>query len=104
MPLPVPDTKDEVRQILSPVDPPTAAFWFNNGPVVSSLEELAAALDQLERDVWAHHVNSDKNDLAYWVGDTLGDTELAKRLNRIKRLNSARGLVSDRVDELKRCL
>ena len=57
-------------------------FVFVNGLRVKSMWELKQALLVLPEEVIRHHVTEERNDIATWVKDVIGDKELAKGLQK----------------------
>ena len=54
------------------------------------MKELAEGLVAMSDDVFAYHVNSEKNDFCNWVRDVIQDDELASDLARANsRLQAA---------------
>jgi len=60
-----------------------APFTFNNGMMVSSLQELKEVFELMDEDLFKTHVNEKKNDIADWVKNS-GFTDLAEDLSRAK--------------------
>ena len=60
---------------------PRDAFWIHNGPVVSSLRELAQTIRLISDEMFRYHVNSEKNDFASWIYHTFGNPYLARDLD-----------------------
>ena len=71
--------KEDAKRILCGVDG-ERCFWVNNGPVLRNLDELYAALSEMGKDTFSHHVSKDKNDFSAWIRDVLGDQKLAQDL------------------------
>jgi hypothetical protein len=72
-------------------------FWVTDGRVISNLAELHDALKVMNSDVFAHHVNKEKNDFANWIADILGDADLAQNLRSAKKPNTACAIVARRL-------
>ena len=67
------------------VDAPEGAeFWINYGSIVKNLKELSEALKGMNEKTFQHHVNKGKNDFAVWISTTLGEKELAKKVQKAK--------------------
>jgi len=49
---------------------------FDNGAMVSSLKELKDLLPNLPDDIFATHVNAQKNDIGKWIADNFGDNSI----------------------------
>lgn len=77
-------------------------FWVNNGPIVKNLIELAASVRAMKKEVFLHHVNKDKNDLATWVELVLGDLKLAAEMRKSRSRRNILQALNSRVKTLKR--
>lgn len=60
--------------------PEHSYFILCNGKPVKNIKELADILEDLEDQVFEHHVGPDKNDFAKWVEDIFKDIELAQKI------------------------
>lgn len=69
------------------------SFWVTNGAVLNDLVALAHALDVMEKEVFAYHVNKSKNDFADWVEAVLDDATCASSLRKCKTPKSAKTVV-----------
>jgi hypothetical protein len=58
-------------------------FVLNDGRILKNIKELADALEHMSNDVYAHHVNQDKNDFASWTEDVLYEKDLAEDLQQL---------------------
>ena len=94
---------EEARRILSNTLP-EKAFWVNNGPVLKGIIELATAAKKLTPEQFMHHTNKVKNDFAKWVDDVIRDSELAKRLRKIKSKDGLSKVVTERLKQLQKML
>ena len=94
----------EAKKYLSPVFPEWKSFWFNKGPIVKSLKELAAVLPTVPPAMFAIHVNSSKNDLANWIKDVVGDVDLAIEMKKAQTAKTAAETVVKRLKQLDKCL
>jgi len=56
---------------------------FDNGIMVSSLNELKDVLPNFDNSVFKIHVNEEKNDIADWIGREI-DAELGKKVKEVK--------------------
>ena len=65
------------------------AFWVNNGQILNSLLALQGALAEMEKAIFFHHVNSEKNDFADWVEIVLADEICAADLRKTKTPTAA---------------
>lgn len=64
--------------------PETSYFILCNGKPVKNIKELADIMEEIEDQVFNHHVTPDKNDFATWVKDIFKDIELAEKLAGVK--------------------
>jgi hypothetical protein len=66
-------------------DAPDASYFvLCNGKPVKNIKELADVMEELEDQIFNHHVTSDKNDFATWIKDIFKDIELAEKLAGVK--------------------
>ncbi len=72
-------------------------FWTTDGRVISNLVELRDALTGMHVDVFAHHVNKERNDFANWINDVLDDAELAKSIRTAKKPQTAHTVIVRRL-------
>ena len=63
---------------------PKFYFYLSDGRPLKSLLELADAIEEMDEDVFSHHVNQHRDDFAKWVSDIFHDEELAIKLGRSK--------------------
>ena len=58
------------------------SFWFSGGSIARNIYELVNTIEVLELGDFVYHVNEDhqKNDFARWIGEVLGDSDLANGL------------------------
>jgi hypothetical protein len=94
----------EAKKYLTPVFPEWKAFWFNKGPVVKSLKEMASVMANVPPMMFSYHVSAAKNDLAAWVKDAIGDAELARELKEAGTVKAAAALLEKRVKQLDKSL
>ncbi|MFH1771027.1 MAG: hypothetical protein ABH828_05745 [archaeon] len=61
---------------------PDWSFWFTDGSIARNIYELVNTIEVLELGDFVYHVNEDhqKNDFAKWIGEVLGDGDLAGSL------------------------
>jgi len=57
---------------------------FNNGVSVASLQELSDVMPNITGPTFRHHVTKERNDIADWVRDKIGDAELSEKLRGCK--------------------
>ncbi|MDA3836635.1 MAG: DUF87 domain-containing protein [Nanoarchaeota archaeon] len=63
-----------------------ASLTFDNGVMISSLKEMKEYLPNMADDIFAIHINEEKNDVAKWVGEQFGEAE-GKKLEGILEKN-----------------
>lgn len=69
------------------------SFWVVDGQILNSLASLADVLSSMEKEVYLHHVTTEKNDFADWVDKVLGDEDCAAALRKSKTANAAKIVV-----------
>lgn len=69
------------------------SFWLADGRILNSLLALHDALNEIEKETFGHHVNSDKNDFADWVESVLCDADCAADLRKAKSPKGAKTVV-----------
>lgn len=94
-------TAEVAQEYLRDVDPMWRSFWFHMHLVAKNLEEFAEGLRQVDDASYNEHVSGQKNDLARWVHEVVGDGVLARRLAAAASKEEAASIVADRVAELK---
>ncbi len=70
------------------------SFWVNDGQVLNSLVALQEALNNMQNEVFAHHVQKDRNDFADWVNFVLCDSKCSIDLRKTKTKKDASVVVS----------
>ncbi len=60
--------------------PANNAFFANNGKIINTLGDLSSELTVMDDNTFFHHVNTERNDFANWVQDTIHAHELADDL------------------------
>jgi len=75
------------------VAPEHESFWVTDGRILNSLIALHDTMNEIEKETFGHHVNSEKNDFADWVELTLCDGDCAKDLRKAKTPKSAKSVV-----------
>jgi len=63
------EKKQDIKQKI------VGALTFDNGIMISSLKELIDVLPSLDEEVFALHVNENKNDIEKWVSENFGKVE-----------------------------
>ena len=79
-------------------------FWLCDGRTIKNMKELGEALNTMSDDIYAYHVNSEKNDFSKWVNDIITDTRLSSDLAGAGNRESAAKIVMERVELLSRQL
>ncbi len=77
--------------------PEEYVFWGRDGTVFRDMKELAEGLAAMSDDVFAHHVNAEKNDFSNWVRDVIKDEKLASDLALATSKPQAAGYVAARL-------
>jgi hypothetical protein len=62
--------------------PAEKVFCCYGGGEFKNLSELTSALSEMPETTFEHHVTQQNNDFSNWVRDVIGDTTLAKTLNK----------------------
>lgn len=78
----VPVTEEEQHhdahgRLATDTAPPEQAFDIHMGPNVTTVGELADALDQAPIETFRHHISSQHNDFATWIRDVFEDDAAA---------------------------
>ncbi|MBI4458011.1 hypothetical protein HY633_03555 [Candidatus Uhrbacteria bacterium] len=94
-------TAEVAQEYLRDVEPMWRAFWFHLHLVAKNLEEFAAGLGGIDDATYQYHVSGQKNDLARWVHEVIGDSVLARHLAGAKSKDEAADIVAARLAELK---
>jgi hypothetical protein len=80
----IPAAPDKTLKAINRDAPETSYFILCNGKPVKNIKELADVMEEIEDQVFNHHVNTEKNDFAKWVKDIFNDIELAEKLAGVK--------------------
>ena len=72
-------------------------FWCKDGRVLTSLPELAVALQQIDEVTFHYHSSESRNDFSNWVRDVIGDEKLSRDLLKCTNQAQAAKSVADRV-------
>lgn len=56
------------------------ALNFSNGITVTSLQELLDVMPNINGATFKHHVNAEKNDIADWIKNVIGDSSLSEKI------------------------
>ncbi|TAL53034.1 MAG: hypothetical protein EPN86_04805 [Nanoarchaeota archaeon] len=62
--------------------PPEKEFVTMSGEHLKNLFELSESLAKIDNNIFGHHVNSQRNDFANWVGDVFNEKELANAFRK----------------------
>ena len=80
---------------------PEHAFWVNDGAVLHSLDELAAALDVMDSLVYEYHVTDQRHDFADWVENALACVDCAAEMRSARSPRRARAIVVTHLKQYK---
>ena len=86
----------EIRGILANVTG-EYVFYLNDGRILRNIAELKDALNTMSNELYAYHVNSEKNDFSNWVKDIICDEKLANDLLKAKDRASAAKVTARRL-------
>ena len=76
------------------------AFFVHGGGALRNLNDLRNALQTMSKEVFAYHVNKERNDFATWVDDVFSERDLSKRINQLKTRGSALNAVTKYLREV----
>ena len=88
--------KEQADKVLAKV-PEEYVFWCHDGTIFRDMKDLAESLAAMSDDVFAHHVNSEKNDFCKWVRDVIRDEKLANDLAVVTNRTQAAECVAARL-------
>lgn len=88
-------SKKTAKKLLADV-PHEHAFRFHDGRTLRNMGELREALKTMNKDTFAFHVSSQKNDFSNWVRNVIGDQKLARDLDRSSNRTQAAKKVAER--------
>lgn len=57
-------------------------FFVHNGPILKTLEELAAAIPSMPDEIFEYHTRPRGNDFARWVKEVFGKSRLSEKLEK----------------------
>lgn len=92
---------ETAQRYLADVDPLWRAFWFHMHLMAKNLREFSHGLGEIGDDVFSYHVSGQKNDLARWVREVIGDATLAAALDEVHSKEEALAAAKARVAELE---
>ena len=96
--------KDCAVRLLSDVKHPNHHFRVINGLELRNMCDLADALEVMDDQTFAYHVNDTRNDFAEWVKDILGDQHLAEKMENLESRDDYAKAANVRVDYFKKML
>ena len=88
--------KEQADKVLAKV-PEEYVFWCHDGTIFRDMKDLAESLAAMSDDVFAHHVNSERNDFSKWVKDVIRDEKLASDLAAVTSRTQAAECVAARL-------
>ena len=91
--------KEQAAKVLAEV-PEEYVFWCHDGRTFRGMKDLAAGLAALSDDIFAYHVNSERNDFSKWVKDVINDEKLASDLDAVTNRMQAAECVTARLTDL----
>ena len=69
------------------------SFWLSDGQILNSLIALEEAFQNMNDEVFFHHVNNGRNDFAEWVDLVLCDGDCAVELRKVDTKDKSYGVV-----------
>ena len=79
-------------------------FIIHNGASVKNLKELGEAVSLMPDNSFHYHVSNDRNDIAEWVRDTVGDWHLADSIEKAESKKHMAQLITHRSEALSRSM
>lgn len=76
-------------------------FYVSDGGIIKTVKELGEELSLMPDDVYAHHVNSEKNDFSSWLENEFGLKDLAAKIKALKQKDAAKVIKSFQEPEVK---
>jgi hypothetical protein len=102
-------TREDVSKFLEPVSYEESFRFLDGtarptGEIAISLSDFCSKIRTVSSESLLFHLK--RNDFQEWIGEVIGDDELARRLNRIRVKNGVlrdtlHALISSRIQELK---
>ncbi len=80
--------------------PPDKVFWLHGGKSIKNILELRRELKTISNEIFAHYVNSEKNDFANWIQHCVKDEQLAILVRSTKNKERMAAIVERRIQEL----
>ena len=94
-------TEEAARRYLRDIEPAWRRFWFHMHLMAKNLEEFAMGMGEISDEVFDYHCSGQKNDLAAWVQEVVGDSALARHLESLSAREPMAAACRARVAELK---
>jgi len=88
--------KEKADKVLAKV-PEEYVFWCHDGRTFRDMKDLAEGLAIISDDIFAYHVDSEKNDFSKWVKDIINDEQLASDLASLTNRMQAAECVTARL-------
>ncbi|MBR9676459.1 hypothetical protein GOV05_05625 [Candidatus Woesearchaeota archaeon] len=60
-------------------------FYLSNGGIIRNLHDLEKNLEEMNEELFCHHVNDSSNDFANWVNDVFGFGDLADQIRECEK-------------------
>ncbi len=79
MPIKKNSAKSEITKAEGP-----KRFWVKDGRVLTDLQDLKKALEEMAEETYKYHSNKVRNDFAKWTEEVLGNKKLATELKKVK--------------------
>jgi hypothetical protein len=89
-------SKEQADKVLAKV-PEEYVFWCHDGRTFRDMKDLAEGLVATSDDIFAYHVNSERNDFSKWVRDVIKDEKLANDLVIVTNRTQAAECVAARL-------
>ena len=85
--------------------PDKNAFIANDNQVAKNLKDMRRILLKMNNETFIYHVNEKKNDISYWIKNSVGDKKLASQLekSKTKTAKSFATIISKRISLIKKC-
>jgi len=88
--------KEDAQRVLRHV-PDVKRFYCHDGEILNNIYDLKTALSKMHASAYRHHVTDEKNDLARWAHEVLGDDKLAHDLVNCQDQKEAAKSVAERI-------
>ena len=80
---------------------PEKSFWVSNGRIIRNIYELASVIENMNYDIFKYHVAIDKNYFSKWVGEVLGDKNLAGEMLNAKTKEATFKIIKKRINAIE---